>query len=216
MEGNEFPWELNLISAINPLISCFIALYTPLLLYFPQKLIDILLSPVPILTAILLLSLLRLGATQKTHITNTAANKQNTGIEAQETAVLLQEHNWVTCQPIACFDPDPGFEEDFVEWDVRAPLEVIYEAHEGEEEEEENDSDHEEYDPTRLMWSPLYYPETDSDSSSQGDLRMSGDLCFRWGEEDRDWMIEIPLDGDNSRIEMGFHVEEENLIEIDI
>ena len=66
----------------------------------------------------------------------------------------------------------------------------------------------------------LYYPESDSDSSSSetdflaiGEWVSSEKICYRWEEEDREGLIEIALD----KRDLDFHgEEEENLIEIDI
>ncbi|KAL5772551.1 hypothetical protein ACOSQ2_012475 [Xanthoceras sorbifolium] len=142
------------------------------------------------------------------------------------------------------FDPDRRFEEKFVEWNVRAPLEVIYETYEGEEGEDQRDEskdpnndgkDSPRFGLERHPSLSLYYPESDSDSSSDGDFDWGSleSVCFRWEDEDREGLIEIALDDgvDNSsynnnnnnkktdldHLVENFHGEEENnLIEIDI
>ena len=65
----------------------------------------------------------------------------------------------------------------------------------------------------------LYYPESDSDSSSSetdflaiGERVSSEEICYKWEEEDREGLIEIAL----GTRDLDFHGEEENLIEIDI
>ncbi|GMP37144.1 hypothetical protein CsSME_00008963 [Camellia sinensis var. sinensis] len=62
------------------------------------------------------------------------------------------------------------YAESLVEWDIRALVEVIYEVYEGKEG-EQNDNvlvDKEERYPSLS----LYYPESDSDSSSNYDFSM--------------------------------------------
>ncbi|MBA0615179.1 hypothetical protein Godav_015348 [Gossypium davidsonii] len=101
-----------------------------------------------------------------------------------------------------------SFEERFVEWDVRAPLEVIYEDYEGEE---ALDRGIERYTSLSRRYSE---PEPDSLFSEMGfpvirEWVSSEKRCWRWEEEeeDREGLIEIALD---------FHGEEDSLIEIDI
>ncbi|KAH1091148.1 hypothetical protein J1N35_018405 [Gossypium stocksii] len=102
-----------------------------------------------------------------------------------------------------------SFEERFVKWDVRAPLEVIYEDYEGEE---ALDRGIERYTSLSRRYSE---PEPDSLFSEMEfpvirEWVSSEKRCCRWEEEeeeDREGLIEIALD---------FHGEEDNLIEIDI
>ncbi|TYK13103.1 VID27-like protein [Cucumis melo var. makuwa] len=61
----------------------------------------------------------------------------------------------------------------------------------------------------------LYYPETDSDSSSAAAGDEMENVCFMWDDEDRDELIEIALDKKRVSSEC-FQLEEENLIEINI
>lgn len=118
-------------------------------------------------------------------------------------------------------------------WNVRAPLEVIYEEYgegededENEEEEDRNDGILNEKIERRVLGIErypslsMYYPESDSDSSSEGDFEVIGNwessegAFFKWNEEDREELIEIALDGKrNCGVCL---VEEDNLIEIDI
>ncbi|KAM7255350.1 hypothetical protein ACFE04_020591 [Oxalis oulophora] len=217
----------------NPLCSCIITLYTLILLYFPQ----FALSPVLLLTLIILLSLLRLGANQNSHF----PKDQNTldPIEAEEETDELQQTNkWVMSESELGSISEVGFVKDrdfdtrFVEWDVRAPLRVIYE----EEEEEEYDYYYDEEtkkekDPTRIERYPslsLYYPETDSDSDGSGEFEMGFPFpMIRWEEDHEDnynkeGLIEITLDDNNNNYYYNnniekFHFEDDqNLIEIDI
>ncbi|KAJ4825115.1 hypothetical protein Tsubulata_028993 [Turnera subulata] len=210
----------------DPLLSCIITLYTLILLYFPPPL-RFTFSPVLVLTAVLLLSLLRLGAVQKLQSPITAEGKgviEDGSIDHQKAEKFdsLVE-KWMQ----RSFDPNPkpDFEGSFIEWNVGAPLEVIYEGHEGEEEGE----DHQDPDPNPTRSAPsldrypslsMFYPESDSDYSSDGALSMTGEwespesICFTWEDEDKEGsLIEIALDKKDSS---GFHFEEDNLIEIDI
>ncbi|CAH1420318.1 unnamed protein product [Lactuca virosa] len=96
----------------------------------------------------------------------------------------------------------------FLEWNMRAPLEIIYEAYEGEEDDEDSNENHEvsndkhdvgyERYPSLLM----YYPDSETDSSSDGDFPMNEkwetheSVFFKWEdeEEEREELIEISLD----------------------
>ncbi|KAA8519887.1 hypothetical protein F0562_014203 [Nyssa sinensis] len=200
-----------------------------ILLYFPRLFLRIVFSPVLISTGILVLTLLRLGAIQR-------IDKEFNSTEAQQTRGSADEdREWVSCEANSesktemgldfDFYPDPFYADSFVEWNVRAPLEVIYEEYEGEED-EENDDVKNEKEETRVVRidrypsSSLCYPESDSDSSSDGQFPETGgwdspeSMCLMWQEEDRGELIEIELDG--KRTGEVFNVEEDNLIEIDI
>ncbi|XP_043691267.1 uncharacterized protein LOC122641973 [Telopea speciosissima] len=212
--------------ASDPLFSTIVALYSLILLYLPQIFVDLVFSPVLISTAILLSSLLRLGAIQSVEEQNNNKPTEQEEIESSSVEV----YKWVKCETGTdteketitepCVSPSmkPFFSasNSFVEWNVGAPLEVIYEEYEGEEEECSNDKGID-----RMPSLLLYYSESDSGSSSDGDLPAierwdsSESMCFRWDEEDREGLIEIPLDGKRNSISV-FQVEEENLIEIDI
>ncbi|XP_011001138.1 PREDICTED: uncharacterized protein LOC105108506 [Populus euphratica] len=254
-------WELNsnsisfliieIMTSINlshnPLFSCIITLYTLILLYFPQAHKHSV-SSILIITLTLLLFLLRLGAIQRLQHSVTEGDetieikqKKDTHFgRASNSCSLTLADKWgaTQCAEKGRFDPDPNLElkGSLVEWDVRAPLEVIYEGYEGEEEENPNEKDGVQ-DPTRfggLERYPslaMYYPETDSDSDSDGEFSVAGERdmperwCFKWEEEDREGLlIEIALDRSDTKKDMGlgldpdldFHVEEDNLIEIDI
>lgn len=235
----------------SPLFSSIVTLYALILLYFPyQFLIRIVFSPVPIISTVLLLTLLRLGAIQRykdenhkedvpcqtepvveageSNIVN-RENEENNHTEAEQIPGPPDEDHYrvmylseTDSENEMDYDPNPYFEDSFVQWNVRAPLEVIYEAYEGEENEDHNEK--EENRVSGLERHPslsLYYPESDSDSSSDCHYPAIGvcdspeNMGFKWEEEDRDGMIEIALDGNNKSV-MNFHVEEENLIEIDI
>lgn len=224
----------------QPLFSCIVTLCIMILLYLPHHFCKIVFSPVLILSGVLLLLLLRLGAiqrSQKEEKTNPVepeakANDENRGIteekqgnpiEAVESDSLDHVYKWVTSQSEINFKSQMGFQsssrfdESFVEWNVKAPLEVIYEG-------EETDQYHnEKHDESILRYPSLsqYYPETDSDSSSDSGFPATEkwdsleNMCFRWDEEDREGLIEIALDGCKKK-EVGFQFEEDNLIEIDI
>lgn len=238
----------------NPLFSCIITLYILFLLYFPPPLLKFLFSPVLSITLTLLLSLLRFGAGQRQQETQTtenraAENEKNRAREETEEIIksssettklecLEEDHNWVNLK-------ETNFEEKFVEWDVRAPLEVIYEEYyEGDD---ENNDFSDISDPTRFKYPSLsvYYPESDSDSSSESDFMAIGDwdskesVRFTWEEDEREELIEISLDdgvnNNNNKLDysncvisennynyfdndflQGEEIEENNLIEIDI
>ncbi|KAJ0081534.1 hypothetical protein Patl1_10890 [Pistacia atlantica] len=210
-----------------PLFSTILTLYILILLYFPRLFFKLILSPVLILTLTLLLSILRLGATQKQEQTRTRTRTPS-NCTSETTDRDRQDHKWA-CTETRIFKADPRFEDSFVEWNVRAPLEVIYEAYEeGEEEETEgNNKDPNRFGIERYPSLSLYYPESDSDCSSNGDHPGIEEWGWAWEEEDREGLIEIALDGvnsnNNNKREMeldsvgNFHGEEEkNLIEIDI
>ncbi|KAK8664797.1 hypothetical protein V6N13_084571 [Hibiscus sabdariffa] len=203
----------------DPLFSCIVTLSVLTLLYFPHG-FSLLFSPVLVLTASLLLSLLRLGATQRIQTEEKGSAARVAELEEEEeTEPAPVELKWAACKN----DPDPdldltkrSLEERFVEWDVRAPLDVIYEEFEGDEE-----GKYPNLDQTRGIERysslSLYYPETDSDSDSSSSSSSEMDFpamgkWVSWEEEDREGMIEIALD----KREIDFHGEDDNLIEIDI
>ncbi|XP_027347348.1 uncharacterized protein LOC113858795 [Abrus precatorius] len=236
----------------DPLFSCIVTFTTLVFLYLPHLFLNIVFSPVLILTAILLLSILRLGAIQRSQ----HEHKENQGkpgepindekrgskrreqkqsscpIEPNETNPMEQVHQWSnsSVHSETEFNYEMGFESSscFVEWNVKAPLEVIYEEYgEGEEAEDDPNEKEENRNMGILRYPSLsrYYPESDSDSSSEsefpaiGDWDSPEDVCFRWDEEeegDREGLIEIALDGCKMKRALEFHFEEENLIEIDI
>ncbi|XVE87934.1 hypothetical protein DITRI_Ditri19aG0028300 [Diplodiscus trichospermus] len=211
--------NLSFFSLNDPLFSCIITLYVLILLYFPQRFsLKILFSPVLILTASLLLSLLRLGAIQRIQ-TETKETRSAAEAEAEKTEFSQPELKRVTCKND---DPEPtmqSFEETFVEWNVSAPLEVIYEEDEGEGEDPKENNPNPTHVIERHPSLSLYYPASDSDSSSSetdflaiGEWVSSENLCYRWEQEDREGLIEIALD----KRDLDFHGEEDNLIEIDI
>ncbi|RAL49640.1 hypothetical protein DM860_001931 [Cuscuta australis] len=184
------------ISSLNssPLFSAIITLYTLLLLYLPPLFRDLLFSPVLLSASALLFSLLRLGAAQRiSRVEPDAADKQ---------PILPSKGSGQ--------NSDSG--QEFIEWDVRAPLEAILE-----DEEEEGGGEVQRY--ASLL---LYYPDSDSGSSSEGefpvargwDYQSTERNCCWWDEEEeeRDELIELSLDG-----KRGFsEPEEDNLIEIDL
>lgn len=189
----------------GPLFSTVITLYVLILLYFPSLFLWIIFSPVLISTSILLLSLLRLGAIQK-------ENRISDPLPAGKNDIVRDDSKWAPSKSDVCSASGPnsydnqepgGFygSASFVEWDVRAPLEVIYEeCEEGED---------------VPLWK--FYPETDSDTSEDEDFPVvrswdpADEMGFRWEGEDKDGMIEIELDG-----KVYNDIDEDNLIEIDI
>ncbi|KAF2303446.1 hypothetical protein GH714_018411 [Hevea brasiliensis] len=192
---------MSYISSSNPIFSCVITLYTLILFYFPQAL-KIFLSPVLIVTALLILFLLRLGSIQsrnpeKNENEENIERKENGDgnfVEAEKFGFLAKVDKWVSFQdetgPYP--NPKPDFEESFVEWDVRAPLEVIFEAYEGEDDNEKHQDSDDHTRSAALQRCPslsMYYPETDSDTSSDGGYSVNGEwdspesVCFRWEDE---------------------------------
>ncbi|GMJ14155.1 hypothetical protein like AT4G21500 [Hibiscus trionum] len=199
--------NLSLISSNDPFFSCVITLYILILMYFPQSFC---LKILFIFTASLLLSL-RFNAVLRIRMETESERIVN---EVEKTEFSQQELKWVGLKT----DPEiiiRSFEDFFVESDVGAPLEVIFEGEEGEE---CSNEDH--LDPTRVIERQpslsLYYPESDSDSASSSEMDFtsigewisSEKAYYQWEEGDREeGMIEIDLD---------FHEDEDNLIEIDI
>ncbi|XP_062087347.1 transcription elongation factor SPT5 [Humulus lupulus] len=257
----------------SPLVSSIVTLSALIFLYVPYQFLRIVFSPVLILTGVLLLALLRLGAVQKfedehkreeiklhfqpqreegeTATTATDDIKDNKESDSSDDPGQFagsqdEDFNWVDYKSETDsetdfgFDPNPGFEVSFVQWNLRAPLEVIYEEYEGEEEDDDEDEDEDadadenEEKENRILgiekqhtFPRYYHPDSDSDDSSDGDYPEAGfwesppvNKCFRWEDEDRDGLIEIALgDDDIGKRHRGldFHVvEEDNLIEIDI
>ncbi|KAL6562185.1 hypothetical protein OROGR_003192 [Orobanche gracilis] len=217
----------------NPLFSATISLYTLLLLYFPYSVLQFIFSPVVFSTLIVLLYLLRLGASQKPRLEKDGADPtgSNSTQALPQVAGESSDRDQSLDSPVSGCEHDPNrncspfYADSFIEWDVRAPLEVIYEEYEGEEA-EENDAvcnskrESEMNIIHRYASLSLFYPESDSDDSSEGDsLQTDRDwdspknMCFRWEEEDhRNGMIEIALDAER----MNSEVDEDNLIEIDL
>ncbi|CAL9226290.1 unnamed protein product [Arabidopsis halleri] len=205
-------------SSNSSLFSCFITLYSLILIYFPNDLLPIFLSPVLLISGALLLSLLRLGSTRESNI------------RPEKSYEILKEAE----EPKVFLVLDSDLMGDFVEWNLRAPLEVIHEEAYGEEE------DPNEKDPTRFRKIErfpslsLCYPESDSesDSASSSEFNFPENMGFRWEEEEEDdggiggeGLIEIKLDrSHNSKMmmskwkqtEIDFHGEEDGLIEIDL
>ncbi|KAK7400478.1 hypothetical protein VNO78_11686 [Psophocarpus tetragonolobus] len=240
---------LSLFSS-DPLFHCVVTFCTLVFLYLPHLFLKIVLSPVLILTAFLLLSILRLGAIQRSQHerkedqgkpeepiiyeenrgSKCRGEKQNSSpVEPSEIKTLEQVHQWVHSETKVI--PEMGFEPSscFVEWNVKAPLEVIYEEYgEGEE---AGDDGNENVGIMRYPSLSRYYPESDSDSESESEFPVIGDwdspedVGFGWGEEeeedegeeeDREGLIEIALDGCKKKRGMEFNFDEDNLIEIDI
>ncbi|CAH9081405.1 unnamed protein product [Cuscuta epithymum] len=207
----------------SPLFCAIVTLFTLILLYFPSLLWDPLFSPLLISTSVLLFSLLHLGVAQRI----SRVDSESSFLSAEKTALLLRSSS-VDGRIIpgkqldSNSNPNPNFgplsAEDFIEWDVRAPLEVIREEWGGEEEEEEALDEKRVAAIQRYASLSMYYPDSDSDSSSEGGAPVIGEpdspetMCFWWEEVDKDELIEISLDGKRITSEP----EEDNLIEIDL
>lgn len=221
----------------DPLFSTVITLYILILLYFPTLFLATIFSPVLISTSILLLSLLRLGAIQRTNQEESSKEKYDTissEFSATDDGKDPVDRGWVSSKSKESSENGLGsdfsnspmsfYTHSFVEWDVRAPLEVIYEEYEGQED-DDDDVLEERRDAQvavieRYASLSKFYPETDdSDTSSDEDFLAIRDwdppesMCFRWEGEDRDGLIEIELEGKEYSDDDS---EEENLIEIDL
>ncbi|CAN6986613.1 hypothetical protein IGI04_001154 [Brassica rapa subsp. trilocularis] len=210
-----------------PLFSCFIALCTLILIYSPDDSLRIFLSPVLLISGALLFSLERLGSTREP-LTRPGKSREREVKTEEESDVLFDVYSLSEAKQ------DSDTRHEFVEWDLRAPLEVIHEAYDEDEDEEE--------DPTRFRELERYpslslcYPESDSGSDSDSSSEftfpemsswMSPEkMGYRWEEDDgAAGLIEIKLDVDEykkkkmskqNQTEMDFHAEEEGLIEIDL
>ncbi|KAI3732071.1 hypothetical protein L1987_63268 [Smallanthus sonchifolius] len=119
----------------------------------------------------------------------------------------------------------------FIEWNMKQPLEIIYEAYEGEEEvvEDSNENNMVSSDPCVLRCErssslSMYYPESESASSSDDEFPVNEkwetheSVFFKWEaeEDEREELIEISLDHYGKRSIEFCQDEEDNLIEIDI
>ncbi|PIA34363.1 hypothetical protein AQUCO_03800161v1 [Aquilegia coerulea] len=226
---------INFISSMSsdPLFSILITSYTLILLYFPCIFLNLLFSPILISTALLLSTLLRLGSNQ----TNPQQQQHKDQQEEQEELLIeasatIEALQWISTSELNVTETGycskTIFNESIIEWNrnVRAPLEVIHEEYEGEEHDEREDiKGNEGLGMDEIVSLSLYYPESDtgSSSSSDGDFPAMErwdspeNICFRWDQEEDDYkdggLIEIPLDGKRC---FDYHVEEENMIEIDI
>ncbi|XP_047941289.1 uncharacterized protein LOC125188472 [Salvia hispanica] len=206
---------------MNSLFTFFTALYTLSLLYFPSLFSRFLLSPVALSTFALLLYLLRLGAAQRSTI-----NRIESDLVESDCTPQIEEFREVEFDELGelqCRSYGSDLKQDprqlYVEWDVRAPLEVIHEEYEGEDAADDKSEEKREAEMNsirRYASLSLIYPESDSgdESSSEGESPESA--WFRWEveEEDREGLIEIALD--EKRSSCGCEVEEDNLIEIDL
>ncbi|KAI3795793.1 hypothetical protein L1987_38452 [Smallanthus sonchifolius] len=244
-------------NSIHPLLSTFLTLHTLILLYVPSFFLRIVLSPVLNSTGIILLFLLKLGAnersgnessSQESRILDSNANAyerlekesdyleqrfldHDLGVESNSQDVYSMESSQVVEKGETRMEMDSNqVDTKFLKWDMKAPLEIIYEAYEGEEEDEDNSE-------TNMVSSDLhisgferypslsmYYPESESDSSSDGDFPMNRkwetheSMFFKWEMEndDREELIEISVDCYEKRSIEFCRAEEDNLIEIDI
>lgn len=225
---------------MNSLLSVITTLYALALLYSPSIISRFILSPILLSTLILLLYLLQLGAAQRSTIKPTDSDPDS--VELNSTKSLphqteesefrdggdhkrdsdesrtVTEHTYCrSYEHDQKQNPNELYPESFVEWDVRAPLEVIYEEYEGEDA-EENDSEAKRESQMnairRYASLSLFYPDSDSDASSEGDFpanRGWDSPESTWEEDDREGLIEIALDEKRHN-----EVDEENLIEIDL
>ncbi|CAH8345511.1 unnamed protein product [Eruca vesicaria subsp. sativa] len=231
MEEENVEQETSFSSeSAHPLFSSFITLSTLFLIYSPNAFLQILLSPVLLISISLLISLLHLGSTTREPNTRPGKSKEREAKTVKET----EEESDVLFDVYSLSEAtkqDSDTRHEFLEWDLRAPLEVIHEE------------DDEEDDPTRFREMERYpslslcYPETDSGSDSDSSSEftfpemsswMSPEkMGYKWEEEEEEdggaaGLIEIKLDDEfkkkskRNQTEMDFHAEEEGLIEIDL
>ncbi|KAL3627641.1 hypothetical protein CASFOL_029004 [Castilleja foliolosa] len=220
-----FVLEIFCFLSSDSLSSTIITLYTLMLIYFPSFFLQFIFSPVIFSTLILLLYLLRLGADQKPAPEKNEPDDPTDNIHSAQIDEIRDQKLVSPASDSGGFKPDPSpiYADSFVEWDLRAPLEVIHEEYEGEEA-DGNDvvsgvkRESEVNIIQRYASLSLFYPESDGDDSSEGespdygDWDSPGNMCFRWeGEDDREGLIEIALDEKRN-----CEVDEENLIEIDL
>ncbi|CAK8577816.1 unnamed protein product [Lathyrus sativus] len=208
----------------DPLLSIIVAFCTLVFFYLPHLFSTIVFSPVIILTGVLLLTILRLGAIQKFH----HDQKENQQKHEENRAGKCKEEKEKQSSIISIkqvqnseneVNSEMGLETSscFVEWNVRAPLEVIYEEYEGEEKWDATNEREENCNMGVSSYSSLnrYFPESDSDSSSES----GSPTIEEWDEEAGEGLIEIALDGSKRmkmKMDLEFQYDEENLIEIDI
>ncbi|KAI9121395.1 hypothetical protein K1719_008428 [Acacia pycnantha] len=261
MEESEFSLDLKFMNFISvktlfspfgisshPLFSFTVTLCTLILLYLPHLFWKLVLSPVLILTGILLLTILRFGANQRSQneqpeIVGTpkpglnqenrasvvAEESENLDIETEESNSVEKVRQWITTHSETEFKSQIVFSSEcFVEsWEVKAPLEVIYEEYEEGEEAKADQNEKEDagkyVDYPKYPSLSRYYPESESESESESDggfpsigqCESPENNSFQWDEEDKEGLIEIALDG-GKKVDMEFQFEEDNLIEIDI
>ncbi|XP_058735507.1 uncharacterized protein LOC131607525 [Vicia villosa] len=202
----------------DPLFSCIVTFCILILFYLPHLFSKIVLSPVIILTAVLLFTILRIGAIQKIqHEQKENQQKHDESVKEENRARKCREEKEKQRLETEV-NSEMGLEKSlcFVEWNVRAPLEVIYEEYdEGEEKWDDSNEREENWNKGVSNYASLnrYFPESDSDSSSES----GSPTIEEWDEEDGEGLIEIALDGRKGmKMDLEFQCEEENLIEIDI
>uniref|UniRef100_A0A7N0VNA5 Uncharacterized protein n=1 Tax=Kalanchoe fedtschenkoi TaxID=63787 RepID=A0A7N0VNA5_KALFE len=181
----------------QPLVSIVVTLWSLALLYLPGWLLVF--SPVLVAGTALFLVLLRCSAAQGIDLEPEHVQEP----EPEPEASLSSKSEVDFQKPLFVLD-------SFVEWDVRAPLEVIY------EEESENEDGETAASCLRRHTSlSRYFPESDSDTSDSDeypDWDSPGRAWFKWDEEETNGLIEISLE---SKKAADFETEE-NMIEIDI
>ncbi|CAI9760297.1 unnamed protein product [Fraxinus pennsylvanica] len=206
----------------DPLFSTIFTLYILILLYFPAFCHGLICSPVLFFTSIILLYLLRLGASQEAQKEAGSDSTQKLLPQNEEFSDndLYRVSNESESGPSPNSNPGPNFLADcFVEWNVRAPLEVIHEEYEGEGEGNEGFWEEKKEAQMAIIEKyaslSLYYPASDTDTSSDGDSPTIEDLELSenlWEDDDKEGLIEIELDGKKNNRE----VDEDNLIEINL
>lgn len=198
----------------NPLVSAIVALYTLIFLYFPSPFRRLILfSPLLVSSSVLFFSVLRLRSSLRTARFVSDRVQAEPAVQPSSLQAPRDSRN-DGAGPGRGPVPDPDYEDSFVEWNVRAPLEVIQEEYEEVEGEDDDvlmgKRDEDVGAIERYASLSLCYPETDSDScSSDGEWGSPGNDRFRWEGLDGEELIEIKLSGNEV-------LEEDNLIEIDL
>ncbi|KAI4342957.1 hypothetical protein MLD38_027515 [Melastoma candidum] len=216
----------------NPLFSSVLTLHILLFLYFPPFLLKLVFSPVTILAFLILVALLWSGSPHGDG-RNLNPERGTARATTQEEPLFVHGREYNFRAELAFLGSSACLIDDsFVEWDVKAPLDVIYEGYEGEEAGEGKPVSNKD-GPVRsgklekTSSLEVYYPEADSDTSSEGKLGSVGEggwaegsRPFEWEGEEREGLIEIELDFGGGRGSVkayeDSHVEEENMIEIDL
>ncbi|CAI9780112.1 unnamed protein product [Fraxinus pennsylvanica] len=139
MDPKHSPPSTNKNSTIlricTSLFSTIFTLYILILLYFPTFCHGLISSPALFFTSIILLYLLLLGASQdaQKEVGSDSTRKLLPQNEEFSDNDLYRVSNESESTPSPNSNPGPNFLADyFVEWNVRAPLEVIHEEYESE------------------------------------------------------------------------------------
>ncbi|KAL9670904.1 hypothetical protein QQ045_008465 [Rhodiola kirilowii] len=196
-------WKLS--SSTQTLLNISVTLFSLILLYLPKTKCLFIFSPIIVAATVLFLILLRCSTPQKIK-PQPQFRADDDQIEAGAVTKSSLDYNFA--------DFDVRQFRSFLEWDVGAPLEVIYEEEDPENEDEESNNNN-----TCLQRHTSlsrYFPESDSDTSSSDeypDWDSPGRInCCNWDEDDTNGLIEISLD---SKKYSDFE-QDDSMFEIDI